>query len=71
MDIDNLGMIEQKFWKHQPQAWLFFYYFFFTQGVNESASLEEHRKYREGFCKRGPFQGQLRVKKFLFWAAAP
>lgn len=33
MDIDNPGKVKQKFWKHKPQAWLFFIIFFFPQEV--------------------------------------
>lgn len=53
MDIDNLGMVRLGY----------FLLFFFPQGVNEAASLEEHIKYIEVFCKRGHFQGQLGIKR--------
>lgn len=56
MGIDNLGMVQQKFWKHKKLGY-FLLFFFFPQAGNETARLEEHMEYREGFCKRGPFQG--------------
>lgn len=71
MDIDNLGMIEQKFWKHEPQVGYFLLFFSFHRVQTKLQALRDTSNIEKVFVKEDLSRDNGGLKKFLFWTAAP
>lgn len=63
MDIDILGMVEAEILQAPETRLVICLFIYLSQAGNKTESLEEHIKYKGCFCKRGHFQGKLRVKR--------
>lgn len=63
MDINNLGMTEAEILQAPETRLVIYLFIFLSQAGNKIESFEEHTNCKKCFCKRGPFQGKLGVKR--------